>query len=53
MRLAAPTRLGLSYTLAPMALTLLLAGCAGEPAYDLVIRGGTIVDGSGSKSAAG
>ncbi len=26
----------------------LLASCSGEPAYDLVIRGGTVYDGSGS-----
>jgi N-acyl-D-amino-acid deacylase len=28
-------------------LTVLLAGCARAPSYDVVIRGGTIVDGSG------
>jgi N-acyl-D-amino-acid deacylase len=30
-----------------ISLTLVLCGCAGEPDYDVLIRGGTVYDGSG------
>jgi N-acyl-D-amino-acid deacylase len=35
------------------AFFLVTAGCAPEPAYDLVIRGGTIYDGSGGEGVVG
>jgi N-acyl-D-aspartate/D-glutamate deacylase len=47
------TRLGRSQALAPLALAFLLAGCAGDPGYDVVIRGGTVVDGGGGEPFTG
>ena len=40
-------------SLALLVLPLLLGSCAAEPEYDVVLRGGTIYDGSGSAPVVG
>src|SRR5262249_56792736 len=38
---------------AALLTALMLCGCAGEPAFDVVIRGGTLVDGGGGEPYTG
>jgi N-acyl-D-amino-acid deacylase len=43
----------MSTRLPALTLALALAGCSSAPSYDIIIRNGTIVDGSGSPGVAG
>jgi len=43
----------MSTRLPVLTLALALAGCSSAPSYDIIIRNGTIVDGSGSPGVAG
>ena len=43
-----PKRLIFNHFSLPVALAALLAGCSSGPEYDVVLRGGTVYDGSGS-----